>query len=387
MTATTLYRWVKRRVRRSLLSPLLRPLTDTVARSHRGLGTILMYHRISAPGDEGADWGNRSLAVDESDFESQVEYLSRHFRCMSLPECVRLLTSSKLPERVVVLTFDDGYRDNLERAVPVLEKYDVPATVYVATGLVEGSASLWWCELEDALNRLEELEIVLDGRTRRWPLATTRHRRRAFREIGAWGKSGDPAAFGALMQQLRQAVSSAGSTLQRSSQNVPEPSELMLSWDELDTLAAHPLVTIGAHTVTHPPLARLSAAEAERELRGSKQALEERLGQSVDHFAYPYGGPEHVGRRELELAASVGFKSAVTTAESHLCADHGRELHALPRLMVQYGDSLRDLDWRLSGLQAALHRLPLAPRRVGTPPSPSASPNRRGDDEPRSRGE
>jgi peptidoglycan/xylan/chitin deacetylase (PgdA/CDA1 family) len=333
---------VKRAIRRVALAPPLHGLTERAGRPFRGLGTCLLYHRVSENGDAGAAWANRSLSVDVHSFDEQMRHVAESCRCLSLSECLGLLEQGRLPPSSVVVTFDDGYRDNLELALPVLERHGVPATIFVATGLVERSVPLWWVELEQALGTIDELEVVLAGRVRRWQLTSPMGRFLAFRELGATARASGPPVVDELMSQVREQAPAL------------QAPDLIASWDEIVRLGQHPLITIGAHTVSHPALALLSPGEAARELSESKSTLEERLGAEVEHFAYPYGAPLQAGAREARLAGEAGFRSAVTTRPAHLFAQHAATPHLLPRLEVLYGDTLSDLKWRLSGLQAAV---------------------------------
>ena len=131
--------------------------------------------------------------------------------------------------------------------------------------------------------------------------------------------------------------------------------ELCMGWDEIAGMAADPLVTIGAHTVSHPILAKLTAENARTEMLDGVRAIAARLGRSPSHFAYPVGTPDAAAPREFALAAGAGFKTAVTTRPGVLFPDHVRHLTALPRISVN-GEfqRLRYLDVLLSGAPTAL---------------------------------
>jgi hypothetical protein len=110
--------------------------------------------------------------------------------------------------------------------------------------------------------------------------------------------------------------------------------QTLMTWDELRTIAAHPLATIGAHTVNHYNLKRLSEEKAYAEMTDSARILNFELGVMPRHLAYPYGYPAAVCEREVALAKAAGFASAVTTRHGVLRAEHARHLHALPRISV-----------------------------------------------------
>ena len=128
-----------------------------------------------------------------------------------------------------------------------------------------------------------------------------------------------------------------------------------MDWGEIEALARHPLATIGAHTLTHPRLARLDVAEMRTELGAAKALLERRLGRPVVHLAYPVGDPGSAGRREFDAAAAFGYASAVTTRPGLVHAEHAPHLTALPRVSVNgLWQDLRHLDVLLSGAAFAL---------------------------------
>jgi peptidoglycan/xylan/chitin deacetylase (PgdA/CDA1 family) len=172
------------------------------------------------------------------------------------------------PGRFAALTFDDGYRDFLDEALPHLERLGVPAVVYVTTQVVDGSRAFTWYDRQPAV----------------------------------------------------------------------------LGWEELSDLSRHPLVTIGAHTRSHPSLPRLDTADAREEIAGSRRDAESHLPGAVVHFCYPGG---HAGPRELELAREAGFRSGVTCEPG--VNGPATPLLALRRTMVPRRDSVADFEARLAG--------------------------------------
>jgi peptidoglycan/xylan/chitin deacetylase (PgdA/CDA1 family) len=135
----------------------------------------------------------------------------------------------------------------------------------------------------------------------------------------------------------------------------PVGDALCMTWDEIRELAADPLVTFGAHTVNHVMLGKADEATARAELSASREVIAAALGTPVAHFAYPYGGPDLVGKREFRLAAEVGYKTAVTTRPGVLFAEHVQHLMALPRLSLngEYQEA-RYLEVLMSGTATAL---------------------------------
>ncbi len=244
--------------------------------------------------------------------------------------------------RFVALTFDDGYRDNLVHALPVLQKHAAPFTIFAATGLADRTARLWWSDLEEALDRMDE--VGFDGRV--LPLATPGQKQAAFaRIIATLRRRSWPTFIAAVAAIAREAGVDAVERVDR----------YCLDWTELQALDRLDLCTIAPHSQTHPILALQEARDAADEIAGSKARIEQMLGHPAHHFAYPVGDAGAAGVREFALAAEAGFATAVTTRPGVLFPEHAGHLHALPRLSVNgLHQNLRAFDVLLSGAAFAL---------------------------------
>lgn len=336
---------MKKLAKSLLLSPLGTPLSMLAG----GGATCLMYHHI-APGParrEARFQPNLELFVAEEELDKQAAYLARNHDCLAIGEAVALLQAGRLPRRAAVVTFDDGYRDNL-LAVPILKRHGVPATIYITTGAIARARTFWWDEHEAILGALEWLELTWKGTAHRWELGTRDLKERAFADLNRMFKALPPPGQDELLAVLRASAEAAG---------LPPPyfdPEAMLTWDEVIALDREPLITIGAHTVDHFVMRQLRDDELERQVRESRDELERRLGHPVRHFAYPFGREEHADAREFAAVERAGFVSAVTTRPAHWRGNVS--LHALPRLAVDYSDALEDFRWKLSGFAAMLQR-------------------------------
>jgi peptidoglycan/xylan/chitin deacetylase (PgdA/CDA1 family) len=287
-----------------------------------------------------------SLAVPVKEFERQIQYLSKHYDCVALPDAVERLTEGTLSNRTIIVTFDDGYRDNLVHALPVLERYGVPATIFVTTGFIDGTCVPWWYEQDAILRRLDAAEVSWKGRSFSWKLETSTQKLSAISEIYYIFKKMSLDDQNAFMEKLRNLCPSTFTY-----------ESMFLSWDELINLARHPLITIGAHTKNHPILSCLTSEGIRDELAGGKEILESRLGHSIDHLAYPFGGNSQVCRREFEAAREVGFRSAFTTRFGHLHSAHRNFLHSLPRITIGDGDTISMFKQKLIGIESMIqHR-------------------------------
>jgi peptidoglycan/xylan/chitin deacetylase (PgdA/CDA1 family) len=333
-----------------LSSPLVQPVSELLSRLYAGLSTSLMYHRVVAgPVDDSISRHdpvfrpNLLLAVSERRFEEQLRELGGNYRCAPLAQAVQALKEGRLEPGTVTLTFDDGYRDNLRVALPLLERYGIPATIYITTGLIDRSAVLWWEEIEAILAGSGRLRFDWDGLRWQFDLHDAAARQATFERIACMFRQASRAEQRLLVDRLR-----ADSGVRYSYDDE------ILDWDEVRELDRHPLITIAAHTVSHPVLRNLDIAAAADEMRQSRTRLEQELGHPVACFAYPFGGSDEAGPREFGLSEAEGFECAVTTRSGHWHAGHREHLHALPRIMVDYFDTLDDFRFKLSGLDSMM---------------------------------
>lgn len=298
-----------------------------------GVGAILMLHHVRPP-RRAAFEPNRLLEVSPDFLETVIAELRRaRIDIVTLDEMHDRLTGGDFgPRRFVCLTFDDGYRDNLAFAYPILKRHRVPFAVYVASSFAEGNGELWWLALEAVIAGNERVALVMDGRRRLFDCRTVAAKRAAFDAIYWWLRS--LPSEDALRTAIRELAASHGIDIARFCR------ELCMSWEELARLAADPLVTIGAHTISHPRLSRIPEDAARAEMQGSAAAIEAALGVRPLHLAYPVGDATSAGPRDFALARELGFKTAVTTRPGVLFPEHAAHLTALPRLSLN-GDYQR----------------------------------------------
>jgi peptidoglycan/xylan/chitin deacetylase (PgdA/CDA1 family) len=237
---------------------------------------VLFYHRVSDDRDP--------LAIAPRRFAAQMDVLrDEGYRVVDVVEAGRLLASREPLSRVVALSFDDGYRDVADHALPVLERHAFRATVFIATGVIDGTATFTWYERQPPV----------------------------------------------------------------------------LGWSDIVALDAGSALTFEAHTITHPNLTALAPADAEREIAGSRSALEERLGRAVAGFCYPGGV---YGPRERELVARAGFEVA-TSCEPGANTPQS-DLLALRRTAIDGADRPADFRAKLAGGHDRASVLRAAYRRV-----------------------
>lgn len=311
------------------------PLTINAARTvaallspagDRARLSILIFHRVHEAPD--------SLFPEEvtaERFDRLLAALGAAFNLLPLPEAIERLRAGTLPSRPACITFDDGYRDNAEVALPILQRYGVHATFFIATGFLDGGR-MWNDTLIETVRRSNapalDLSRVGLGRVE---LGDTASRRRVAQELIRSVKHLAPAQ----REQAVAAVAEAGAAAL--------PTNLMMSSAQVKAMSAAGM-EIGAHTVSHPILASTSDDEAEREIEQGRQRLQQITGESVRLFAYPNGRPGRDYRPEhVAMVRRLGFEAALSTA-SGVSTTHS-DIFQLPRFTPWDLSNLR-FTWR-----------------------------------------
>ena len=323
------------------LHRLLAPMT-------RGRGAILMFHHVR-PFSGQVFAPNRLLEITPEFLDRLIVRLKTHgFDIISLDAALARLD---LPKRAgekpfAVLTFDDGYRDNRDFALPILQRHKVPFMLYVTTGFADRTARMWWSELEQAVRRLDAFELDGPGGRVRHEAKSDSEKIRAF-DAAYWLLRGQ--GENVLLSTIARLCAEAGIN------GRDIVAAACMDWDEIAAIAQDPLCTIGVHTLTHPRLAKLDFSRARTEMAGSRSLIEARTGRPARHFCYPVGDATSAGEREFALAAELGFQSAMTTRPGMVLQAHGARRLALPRVSINgKWQNMAVIDVLLSGAPFAL---------------------------------
>jgi peptidoglycan/xylan/chitin deacetylase (PgdA/CDA1 family) len=277
---------------------------------------VLVYHRV-VPERRRDPW---SLAVSEANFRDQIAALRDRWPVVPLEHGLRGATEGTLPAKhAVAVTFDDGYRDNLTRALPVLDTFAIPATLFLATGYVSKDSSFWWDRLDTAL---------AEGRLSR-PRA----------DVYRWGKG--------LTSDARDRWLQSEGVPQR----VGEPEDQPMTAEDLQRLGAR--FRIAGHGHDHVSLGLVPVEDAARDLATCMYTLSHVTETPLRHVAYPFGGAEDVTEAVASSARDAGFLAGFTTSPG--VVRRGADLFRLPRIWAH--------DVSGAHLVAALTRAFLSPRR------------------------
>ena len=269
--------------------------------------TILAYHRVLAL-QESLLYPFQSMVMPRDLFEQQMSHLRQHYTMLTLLEAVERLRTRNLPPRSVCVTFDDGYRDNFDVALPILKKYGVPATFFVVTGVMEGKSRLLW---DEVVSRIREIKD-----TRGWEEMHRETMPSWLQEKLGLLEAGEPAeTIGERLVRDMNRVplrerEEALQILRRATPGGGKCSDPpLVSWDELREIRRAGML-VGAHTVSHPFLDELDHPAAKQEIEGSITTLAERLDEPITLFSYPRGRFKEEVKRWLQEA---GVEAAVTT--------------------------------------------------------------------------
>lgn len=314
---------------------------NSLMKRYQGKVVILAYHRVVPYEVYARDFSPIRLStVSVNQFENQVRYISNTYQVISIDNVPDFLLDSS-QKTAVVITIDDGYKDTIQYALPILEKYKTPATVYINTCFPDEKEEIWWVEIADILSLEDRISIRLNGKDNYWYLRDTDEKITCFNEF---------------IQLVRQSSHNKSVIMSQLRKNEVRSSKVdmkyALDWDEIRKLDKNSLITIGAHTHNHLTLPKLPMHEVEYEMLYSKKRLEEELGHCIEHFAYPFGGIQHAGDREVELAAKCGFKTAVTIKSAGVHKEHKDHLYSLPRYAVSESDTITRLKTKISGCEA-----------------------------------
>ena len=298
---------------------LLRPILS-------GVGAVFMLHHVR-PASDAPFQPNRHLEVVPAFLRAMLSHLrSRGIDIITIDELHLRMVERNFSRRFACFTLDDGYRDNRDFALPVMREFDAPLAVYVASDFADGTGRLWWIALEMVIARASSIEVGIGGAATHLDTSTPAAKQAAFDRLRAWLLS-LPAE-----QDIHREI--AALCARHGVDETTISRDLCMSWDELKAFADDPLVSIGAHSITHCNLAKQSEEIAGHEMAISRARIEAALQRPVLHLAYPYGDRHAAGPREFALARAAGFKTAVTTRPGMLFPESADHLTALPRVSL-----------------------------------------------------
>ena len=309
-----------------------------------GIGHIFMLHRVLPEKFRNQYTINRGLAITPEYLEVCIQYfISKKYRFISLDELHHIITSgAQQQQKFICFTMDDGYKDNLEYALPLFKKHDIPFAIYITNCFPNRTAILWWYLLEQTIKSKSQLELNIGSEIITYKWSSFSEGERLYPEIRKTIKQIPRSIYA---NSLKEAFSIDDDFIK----NVCD--EQALSWDEIKKLSNESLVTIGAHTMNHLSLATLNETDLNAEMEQSKLELENKIGKPVEHFAYPYGGFEDAHIREYKAAEALDYKTAVLNYPGNVFPEHRKSTMAIPRYPLGNSTTKQKLDFYLNGIQ------------------------------------
>lgn len=276
--------------------------------------SVLIFHRVLDRFDP-----MRPSETLDKEFESVIRFLAENFSVRPLVPAISDICRRRSTGHSVAITFDDGYADNLEVAMPILRRYSAPATFFVTSGVL-GDGMMWNDRIIEAVRNAESAHLDLGPiNLGNFDLQTDDMRYAAIRKIIATLKYRDPKERENLVAAIGELSGGAPAK------------PLMMNALQLRELAEDPLAEIGGHTVTHPILSNLSASAAMSEIGAGKEAIEEIVGHKLQAFAYPNGVPgKDYSAKHVEMVKACGFSVAVSTSLGGFTVEGDR--YQVPRI-------------------------------------------------------
>ena len=325
-----------RRMARS--AALVRPISMLADLFASQRGCLMTFHR-GAPAALWERLPNRDFYLDTTFLDQFLGYLKQNaWDVVTIEEATHRAMNGR--GRFVNFSIDDCYRDAYEEVVPLFRRHNVPVTLFVTTGIPDGTLPLWAAGLEDTL--LDSDRITLEDGAMAVPDLAAK--RAAFYRIAdSWDGPQAAKCYAAFCQLNRIDMEAMHW-------------KHAISWEMLEELSADPLVEIGGHTMTHARVSSLSSERAAFELQGCRDRLIEQLGIPARHFAFPYGRSGDCGPRDFSIAQQAGYASASTTRKGLVL--QGQDPYSLPRCTINGSDrSVATMELHLSGMTGLAARM------------------------------
>ena len=282
--------------------------------------TILMYHRVTS---KESPLDSNVITSSKENFEKQMKYLSENCNVITFNDL-----KEKPKKNSIIITFDDGYKDNYTTAYPILKKYNLPATIFLATGHINKNELFWWDKIAYIINKTKIKKFSSKEQT----IINIQEKLKKVSE-----------------SKKKSSIKKLEKTLKV---KIPKIENIALSWENIKEMSKNN-ISFGAHTVSHPIITRISLKEAKSEILKSKNKIEKMINKKVSVFAYPNGGKEDMSDQIDKFLKENGFDFSVSTIYGTTEKDSFR----LNRIGVQYEDDLKFFRIKLSGIGKVLEKV------------------------------
>jgi len=288
---------------------------------------ILIYHRVCEP-----DTDPQLLCVSPSNFDKQLSYFKKTHTVISLQKAIQHIEKNiAFPKKCVVITFDDGYVDNLQFALPILEKHAIPATIFVTSGLVDNQLEYWWDELERIFliqTPFKNLELTIAGNQYSWDIKNESDAKKAYTDLHPKLKHLSEIDRNTIIDNL---FAWAG----KSRYDIRE-THRSLSSSEVKILSQSSVIEIGSHTVSHPCLSAETDDNQLQQIVQSKQQLTQLLNKEIKSFSYPFGGRKDFTSITKQMVIDAGYNCGIANFTN--LTNRKSDRFAIPRFLVRNWD-------------------------------------------------
>jgi len=306
---------------------------------------ILLYHRVTElPTDP------QLLCVTPSHFAEQLSALRKYYNPISLQKLTRDLKSDNVPPKAVIVTFDDGYADNFLEAKPLLDQFDIPATVFITSKSNDSECEFWWDELEKHILlpkiQPDKLQLTIHGKKYQWLKDDSFSNEEAFSKSGqSWNilSNENPTFRQFLYRSLCETLRPIDNktrinvlndlVLWSDSDTRVRESHRALTEEEILKLSQSSLIELGAHTVNHPVLSAMTDKCQREEILHGKIYLEKIIDRSIYNFSYPYGTRSDYTQNTVSAVKEAGFSCACSNYSG--IVRKNTNIFELPRLVVR----------------------------------------------------
>ena len=313
-----------------------------IKRKKEGAGISILYgHRVLSDAIIADKNDPRRITghTSESEVESAIIELKKRFDIISIDDAVKQLGGIGVKKESVVLTFDDGFKDNFKYLLPVLKKHNVPATYYINSSVIDTNRNLWFQSVINYFYSVPKKNVTIALTNKEYDLSTADKRYKAAFDFMQYLQANyKPEEFHSVIDSV------AGDD------SLPEESDYHLSWDELKILVKEPLITIGAHSYNHYPLAYCNEEQSKFEIEKSITDLEQQLDIKIDHFSYPRGHVEDFTDWHIKVLKDIGISSAVTTIRG--VNRNGQDLFQIKRVGFpqNISNDVEEFLWHVGGI-------------------------------------
>jgi peptidoglycan/xylan/chitin deacetylase (PgdA/CDA1 family) len=257
--------------------------------------------------------------------ETILALKAKNYTAIALKDVPQHLANPESTGPIMAFTLDDGYRNNLEYALPIFKKHNIPFTVFACSGFINRTHTMWWETVQHLANKVDHLKFDFGFGMRDMPARTLIEKYALYENMGLDIMAGNHSES---VQQLDKLARLNGIDPKQ------VVDDLIMNAGELKQLSQDPLVDIGAHTVSHDNLTQNSDDNLRYELNQSRDEVEQIVGYRPRHLAFPYGKVANASSREFKMAKELGFDVSVITEPDVLHKDAGQDLHALHRISL-----------------------------------------------------